>query len=189
MGKNKKEVKLKVRLNKVKKDKIEKENNRDKIQNNFEEARSIDKKEKKIYSSQEEKIEHDKKLMMWAGVSFFMILFIILWLANMKNVFKQVEQGRDNSEQFEWNKITDEFSQTMGQIRESLNELKQAALIDNTSSSTAENLNNYLPANEDASTTQEFIDGGAGSAGKEQDNILELKERLKDLEDNLDNKN
>jgi hypothetical protein len=182
MGKNKKEIKLKVRLNKVRKDKVEKGNNKDEIQNNFEEAKPIDRKEKNIYSSQEEKIEHDKKLMMWAGVSFFMILFIILWLANMKNVFKQVEQGRDNSKQFEWNKITDEFSQTMGQIKESLNELKQATTVDPTASSTAENLNNYLPKNENASTAPALING----AGNDQD-ISALKDRLKELENSINN--
>lgn len=179
MEENKKEVKLKVRVHKDKKKKI----NTNESRNNFVVNNTDDKKKDNIVFNQEEKIEHDKKLMMWAGVSFFMILFIILWFANMKNVFKQVEQGRDNSKQFEWDKITDEFSQTIDQIKESLDELKQISTVDNISSSTEDNINGYLPKNENASTTLDITNG----AGEDQESILELKDRLKELENSINN--
>lgn len=181
MEKTKKETKLKVRVRKEEKDEKEEEMN-DESQNNFVVDKVDNKKKKNAFFSQEEKSEHDKKIMMWAGVSFFMILFVVLWVANMKNVFKQVEQGKNNSEQFEWDKITDEFSRTMGQIKESLNELKQATTVDPTASSTEGSLNNYLPKNENASTAPALING----AGNDQD-ISALKDRLKELENSINN--
>jgi len=48
----------------------------------------INKEGKKvILSGQEEKVERDKKLMMWAGVSFFMVLILALWVLNIKSIF------------------------------------------------------------------------------------------------------
>jgi hypothetical protein len=183
MAKKKREIKLKVQVNKEKAGK-EKKIGLKETTDGFKISEADTETKKNFFPDQKEKEERDKRIMMAAGVSFFMILFITLWVANIKNVFKQVEEGQKNSKQFEWNKISDDFSQTISQIKEGISELKQAALVDSVSTSTANEIN-YLPENENASTTEAFL----GEVEEEQDNILELKERLKNLEDSMDNKN
>jgi len=142
----------------------------------------INKEGKKvILSGQEEKVERDKKLMMWAGVSFFMVLILALWVLNIKSIFKEVKNPVNNSSRFEWNKISDEFGQTMEQIKKGLSELKQIDL-ENKISTTTEEIGSPL-----------FKDNNTGSPINDQlqgeDSLLELKERLEELEENLDNKN
>ncbi|MDD5291319.1 MAG: hypothetical protein PHZ04_04385 [Patescibacteria group bacterium] len=145
----------------------------------------VDKESKKIIlPSQEEKIERDKKLMMWAGVSFFMVLISAFWILNIKSIFKETKEARDNPQKFEWEKITNEFGQTIEQIKEGLTELKQAAVTDNISTTTEDNanINNFLPTAEDIGSSSP---AGTGS----EETLGELKDRLKELEGEIESKN
>jgi len=147
----------------------------------------IDRESKKIIlPDQEEKIERDKTLMMWAGVSFFMVLISAFWVLNIKSVFKGTKEARENPQKFEWEKITNEFDQTIEQIKEGLVELKQINVMDDISTTTKDNLNlnNLLPGSEDigSSSPQEAELEGGG-------NLEELKDRLKELEEEIESKN
>ncbi|MFH1522440.1 MAG: hypothetical protein ABIE43_01315 [Patescibacteria group bacterium] len=68
--------------------------------------------------------EGDKKLMMWAGVTFFMVIILFFWILNIRSSFKRVE--KDTFSQFDWSEIKDEFSQTMGQVKEEIEKLENA---------------------------------------------------------------
>ena len=146
----------------------------------------IDKESKKIIlPGQEEKIERDKKLMMWTGVSFFMVLILGFWILNIKSIFKEAKDVGNNSSRFEWNKITNEFDQTMEQIKKGLEELKQMNITDNISTSTEDNVNTINLLLGDKS-----IGSSSPAAGEPtEESLEELKIRLKDLEQKLDNKN
>jgi hypothetical protein len=143
----------------------------------FEESRAS----KEPLPNQKDRIERDKKLMMWAGVSFFMILILGFWVLNIKSVFKGATEARENPQKFEWGKITNEFDQTIEQIKEGLNELKQASVTDNISTTTEDNLNasNFLPVSEDIGS----------SSPEEGGDLEELKVRLKELEGEIESKN
>lgn len=72
-----------------------------------------------------EKIEREKRLIMRAGIAFFMILIISVWIFNMKSVFKSTRaKTGDNTAQVQLNEITDEFSKNMEQLKQGLEEIK-----------------------------------------------------------------
>ncbi|MBU4455692.1 hypothetical protein KJ586_04250 [Patescibacteria group bacterium] len=71
------------------------------------------------------KAEREKGLIMYTGITFFMILIISVWIFNMKSVFKSTKaKTGDNTAQAQLNEITDEFSKNMEQIKEGLKEIK-----------------------------------------------------------------
>ncbi|MFA4833240.1 MAG: hypothetical protein WC619_00145 [Patescibacteria group bacterium] len=147
----------------------------------------IDKERKKIIiPGQEEKIERDKKLMMWAGVSFFMVLISAFWILNIKSIFKEMKVAKENPQKFEWEKITNEFDQTIEQIKEGLVELKQAGVLNNISTTTKDsvNTNNFLPISENIGSSSP-----AEAESGEEGNLEELRSRLKELEGKIENKN
>lgn len=116
------------------------------------------------YEVYKQRTEQDKRLMMWAGVSFFMVVILLVWILNLKNTFKTIEANNINAPNLEWSEITDNFSQTMDEVKKGLAELKEGA---------GTTTPNVLPESEDTAT----------STG---DDIKELQKRLKDLEEKLD---
>ncbi len=119
-----------------------------------------------VKQSDPEKIERDKRLMMWAGVTFFMVLIFGVWIFNIKNVFKTIENTDTNSSAVqEWDKIADEFSATLEKVKEGMAELKEVE--------TEEDGRDVF--SESATTTDDAI-------VSEDDKIEELKKRLEELE-------
>jgi hypothetical protein len=105
------------------------------------------------------RIEKDKRLIMWSGVTFFMALILTLWIFNMKTIFKGVES--DNQETgFEWRETTDELTQTISEFKKNWDEIK----IEDVSTSTA-------------SSSDELT----------KEDITELKLRIEGLETKLNN--
>lgn len=114
-------------------------------------------------------LARDKKLIMWSGISFFMILILLFWFLNIKNVFRNIKDSSSPS-QFSWSEISDEFDETMKQIKQGINELKQPGMIANTSTTT--------PLEIDQSTQDEDIE-------LSETDIIKLKDKLKRLEEEL----
>ncbi|MDP3043144.1 MAG: hypothetical protein Q8N21_01965 [bacterium] len=72
-----------------------------------------------------ETVEREKKLIMYTGIAFFMILIVSVWIFNIKNVFESTKaKTGDNTARVQLNEITDEFSKNMEQIKEGLKEIK-----------------------------------------------------------------
>lgn len=186
-----KKTRLKVRIQKIPKIKketghaLKEAGQKEKLKESIE--KRINKGNEKLSPfNQEERTGRDKKLMMWAGVSFFMILILAFWILNIKSVFKGAKEARENPQKFEWNKITNEFDQTIEQIKKGLNELKQVSVTDNISTTTEDsaNTNNLLPRSEDiGSSSPRGVEPG------DEENLEELKVRLKELEGKIENKN
>jgi len=108
-----------------------------------------------------ENIERDKKLMMWAGVCFFMVLILFFWIINIKSVFNIKEVNNvNNKSQFNWQEITDNFNKTMDEIKNIKSEM-----------------DNY---NEEGATSNNE------DMELSQEEMLELRERLLELEKKLD---
>ncbi|MDD5071140.1 MAG: hypothetical protein PHQ42_00130 [Patescibacteria group bacterium] len=178
-----KKIKLKVKVQKTPKAKAEREIGRaqEKIESREKSEKPVKREIGKPRLFQDEKIERDKKLMMWAGVSFFMVLIFAGWVLNMRSVFRGAKEARNNYRQFEWDKLTGDFGQTIEQIKKGLEELKQVSVIDNISTSTENNLDesNLLPnKNADFSSPEAEI---------KEENLEELKNRLKELEEEIEN--
>lgn len=112
-----------------------------------------------------EKIEREKKLIMRAGIAFFMILIISVWIFNIKNVFESTKAKMDdNAARTQLNEITDEFSKNMEQIKQGLEEIKSL---------------------EKNSSAQNEATGEDGAGEINSDDIKKLKEKLEELDDGI----
>ena len=107
-----------------------------------------------------ETIEKNKNMVMRAGVCFFMVLIMAAWVFNFKKSFVKLESANE-SESINWSDITDEFSESISQMKQELDEAK--SVIKNTA----------LP--DTATGTEENL-------SKDQEEINELKARLEKLE-------
>jgi|GEM_PF-2074533 len=102
--------------------------------------------------------DQSKRLVIWTGVSFFMMLILIVWAYNMKNVFVQTAADlSDKNEQVNLDKITDDFKKSFGEVKNNMAGLK--------------NLKDELMKKETASTSLEV----------RSENIEMLKEKLEGL--------
>ena len=73
-----------------------------------------------------ERIEKDKRLMMWAGVTFFMVLIASAWIYNTKKVFEH--SNLENDSRFsatEWQNLTAEIDDKIGELKENLKDIKE----------------------------------------------------------------
>ena len=67
-----------------------------------------------------------KKMLMWCGVSFFMILISFFWIMNLKYTFKVTAQEREkNNSSQDFQKAKQDFSKTFGEIKKGFSEIKQ----------------------------------------------------------------
>jgi len=108
-----------------------------------------------------QKDEQDKRLMMWAGVAFFMILILFFWILNIRKSFNNGNQI-DSRGGIDWGEMKENFDETMEQMKEGIKEFKAA--------------------------TEEEVDTG-DDIKKEQLNeneMDELKQRLKEIEKKLE---
>ncbi|MFA6551438.1 MAG: hypothetical protein WCV41_02830 [Patescibacteria group bacterium] len=70
-----------------------------------------------LSSDHQEKTEQEKKLAMFAGVGFFMVLVVAGWTINFKNNFKEINNNVNNS--------GSALSETADQLREVVSETKK----------------------------------------------------------------
>lgn len=71
------------------------------------------------------KVEQEKRLIMWVGVSFFMVLIIFFWFLGIKYVFKQTsDKESDRSALEQLGNISDQFSQAIQEMKQGLAEIK-----------------------------------------------------------------
>jgi hypothetical protein len=81
--------------------------------------------QKKFRDVDPETIEQEKRLIMVAGVSFFMILIFSIWVMNVKNIFKQTALKNNTEDNIELNELTSQLEVTLKQVREGIGEIKQ----------------------------------------------------------------
>ena len=70
------------------------------------------------------KTEKDKRLMMWSGVIFCMLVITIVWIINIKETLKQATAQNNNQALEEWNKTTDQLAEQMNKIKDSLDKIE-----------------------------------------------------------------
>lgn len=107
------------------------------------------------------KADRDKRFILWSGVVFFMILIFVFWIFNIKNTI-QISQGGDK-EDFDFNNISNGFSESVEQMKKDLAELKNFS-----SPKTPEEISTSTPAD--------------GASSKD---IFELRARLEELENKI----
>ncbi len=141
--------------------KIQNKKSKSRINKSVKKTTTSNKAEDELFAK--ERIEKDKRLIMWSGVTFFMALILTLWVFNMKTVFKSVE-GENEPAGFEWRETTNELSKTINEFKTNWNEIKVES-----------NLNNTVDSE------------NASSSELTKDEIEELKIKIEELEIKLNN--
>ena len=144
---------------------------------------TLKKKDLTVQAADYTKIERSKRMVMWAGVTFFMILILAFWIFNLKKVFRApVNNASLPQQEFNWSKMTDEFKDTMEQMRKDLDEFSA-------SEEAGGERNIFLPVSESATTSTSSLSAQGKLPLPEgqitQEEIKELKSRLKELENKL----
>jgi len=74
------------------------------------------------------KTERDKQFLMWAGVSFFMILIIVFWIYNLKSNIGQTNLGWQRSEKAtNWSQMADELNEQITQLKNEISTVRTFA--------------------------------------------------------------
>ncbi|MFA6171507.1 MAG: hypothetical protein WCW77_05945 [Patescibacteria group bacterium] len=175
-GKPKKSF-IKVNLINVKK-KAEREN----------EERLVNLREKEAENFQNEtenyeKVERSKRLVMWSGVSFFMLVIVVVWFFNIRSVFQVSSSSQSN---FDWNAISNDVSKSMEEAKKGFEEIKKASEMASTSPSSLENsapTASSTPATLPKEETSAVATSSPDEAG--QADLKELKKRIDELEQKL----
>jgi len=71
-----------------------------------------------------EKVEREKKLFMWVGVSCVMAVIFIIWLFNLKYQFA-TNADKSDKNGFSWEQTKAELDKAMAQIKQGISEIKQ----------------------------------------------------------------
>ncbi|PIT94100.1 hypothetical protein COU00_00810 [Candidatus Falkowbacteria bacterium CG10_big_fil_rev_8_21_14_0_10_43_11] len=75
-----------------------------------------------LSSEHQAKLEREKKLAMWAGVVFFMVVIITVWVINFKNNVRAISKEAVNSNA-ELGDIAADFKDIIAETRKNMDEL------------------------------------------------------------------
>lgn len=75
--------------------------------------------------------EEKKKMIMYAGVGFFMVVILVAWLINIKYTFKAVAPADKTVNEPSLEKITGDLSKTIIEVKKGINEIKEASKQNN----------------------------------------------------------
>lgn len=81
---------------------------------------------KKLSPQKRDKLDRDKRLLMGAGIVFFMSLIGFLWVFNIQTVFEKRDLQKDQ-EQEKIAEFREEFSDTIDNIRQEVKSFKTVA--------------------------------------------------------------
>lgn len=95
-----------------------------------------------------ERVERSKRLVMWSGVTFFMLVIIVVWALNIKSVFQAVPSTGDGTD---WQEISSNVSKSLEEAKKSMEEIKEQA-------------------KEIASTSPEALSGGRAASSTPAEN-------------------
>lgn len=85
--------------------------------------REEDAKKTKVLWEKEEKAKYTA---LWAGIIFFMMLIIFLWLLNTKNLFEYLNFNKKKA--FNIDQFSQEFNQSLSDAMSQLGEMKSDAV-------------------------------------------------------------
>ena len=125
-----KKVKLAVKV-RSKKDKavnsshivaIEKNENLEKEINAKEITNQAKIKQPKIISEKQEK---DKQLIMWSGITFFMILIMFIWVFQIRHSISQTKLENNSQKTEEWKEVFSDLEKNISDLKRDLEKVKE----------------------------------------------------------------
>jgi len=61
--------------------------------------------------------ERDKRMLLWTGVGFFMLLILAFWLIGLKQTFKRIESENANKSGGELDEITEDLGKAISEMK------------------------------------------------------------------------
>lgn len=104
---------------------MEKELEEEKKKKIIEKSRLLKEKERQAEPQINYEGDSHKRLAMWTGVIFFMVLIFFVWVYNIKATFRAPANNNKESD-LSWDKISEDFKKTMGEVKENIADLKSA---------------------------------------------------------------
>ena len=124
-------------------------------------ARTKKKQEKlQADSRMEARLDKEKQLIIFSGVTFFMVLIAFFWIFNISQVFKKMSVANENENNNDmadtWQELSEGLGNSLDQMRfnlEKVDELKDNLMVEQYASTTIEK----LPDNEFESVAEQEI--------------------------------
>ncbi|MBI4812589.1 hypothetical protein HY798_04120 [Candidatus Falkowbacteria bacterium] len=124
-----------------------------------------------------DKSERDKKLIMWSGIVFFMVVILAGWIFSMKKMFKETELKGSNSE-INWVKMAQDLDKTMDEMKKGLSQINSAGPNMATSSSAVSGLTSAENSAEGIAATSSAEIFATSTLSADEEKINELKLQL-----------
>lgn len=119
-----------------------------------------------------EKLEKEKRMIMWSGVTFFMILVIVFWAYNVKQIFvaMKIESKESEFQIDSWKEMTQDIGNQIKEIKDVVGEFKDVE-IEKEVEEGEYNQISTLPTNDSV----EFVDASSSTevAGTSSDMLVE----------------
>ncbi len=127
-----------------------------------------------------ERIEREKRFIIWSGVTFFMLLIVFFWFLNLGHPFRVAETVKDDDFSKTWQELSDDLVGRMEEMQTDLtriNELKDTLLQGRTATTTGTSTVSGLPES-DPIATSTFKAAIMATSSEIKANIGKLKEVL-----------
>jgi len=72
----------------------------------------------------DERVERDKKMFMWVGISCLMVIFFVVWIIGLKYEFR-INLHKGASSGFDWQQTRIELDRAMTQVKQGVAEIKK----------------------------------------------------------------
>ncbi len=103
---------------------MEKELEKEQKRKILETSRLLKEKERQAEPQIDYEGDSHKRLAMWTGVIFFMVLIFFIWVYNIKATFRQTID-KSGKEEINLNQFTDDFKKTFDKIKSNFSEIKE----------------------------------------------------------------
>lgn len=126
------------------------------------------------------RLEREKRLLMWVGVSFFMLVVLVGWVFSMKLMFQEQERKIAQGSNLDIDEISEKFNQTMQDVSEGLSRFNDLA------SSTSAVATSTLPHTSNLATSSADIATASPTPSFEESlEIKILEAKLEELKKRL----
>lgn len=136
-----------------------------------------------------EQVEHNKKIIMWSGVTFFTILIVFFWIISMKQNIKQTNvEIQTKSAATIWNEKAEQLDYQITEMNSNLEK------INTFTKESKENIKEIITDNsqteksddqEPKTITEDDKTSETKQKELSEEEILEIKEKIKELEAKL----
>jgi len=72
-----------------------------------------------------EKLEKDKQLIMWSGITFFMVLIMFVWVFQIRHSISQTKLENNNQKTERWKEVFSDLEKNISDLKTDLEKVKQ----------------------------------------------------------------